>query len=221
MDHHINRHFDEMLEELKEQILKMGNGVLEMVEKCTVALKNYDTNLAQKIIKADGEIDALEIAIDERCTHLLACYQPAAGDLRFITRGLKIVTDLERIGDLAVNFAERIMEIKKNGPVDLDIQKMASTVFNMLKKSFDAFLSGDVKKAQEVLEGDDIVDEMTEKYVTEILRDASKNPSKINALFSIASIVRYLERVADHATNIAETTVYMIKGRDIRHGLSH
>lgn len=218
MNQHIDHHFDEVLTSLKQQILLMGSKVEAMLADAIRALKMKDDLLAQEVVEADRAINALEVAIDEQCIHLLARYQPAAGDLRFITRGLKIVTDLERIGDLAVNTAQRVSDILANGEPPLDLTEMARAVQKMLKESLDAFVEKDVSKAEMVLASDDMVDDMTEKFVDELLDRASHEPQNIRALFSTTSIVRYLERIADHATNIAELAIYMIKGRDVRHG---
>ncbi len=170
------------------------------------------------MIDADHSINALEVSIDEQCIQLLARYQPAASDLRFITRGLKIVTDLERIGDLAVNTAQRVTDILSHGEAPIDLTKMATLVQKMLKESLDAFVERDAAKAEDVLKSDDEVDDLTEKYVTELLDRSIKEPQNIRVFFAASSIVRYLERVADHSTNIAELAIFMVKGRDVRHG---
>jgi phosphate transport system protein len=221
MDHHIDRHFDEALAALKQQILMMSSRVEAMIADCITALQNRDADLAAKIIEADHSVNAFEMSIDEHCIHLLARYQPAAGDLRFITRGLKIATDLERVGDLAVNSAQRIIDIVKEGSPGVDLLNMASIVQAMLSESLEAFVNSDADKAEGVFVKDDAVDEMTETIVTELIERASKEPQNIKKLFPATSIVRYFERVADHATNIAELAIYMVKGRDIRHGMPH
>jgi phosphate transport system protein len=218
MEHHIDRHFDEALSELSQQIKIMGNKVLEIFNDCLVALQTKNVNLATKVIDADRAIDAMEMSIDEQCLQLLARYQPAATDLRYITRGLKIVTDLERVGDLAVNCAERTIDIVNGGVEVLDISEMASIVQEMLKTSLDAFANANVTKADAVFKKEDTVDDMTEKYVLKLIENSPKNPIGIKHAFSMASIVRYLERVADHSTNIAELVIFMVKGRDVRHG---
>ena len=218
MNQHIDRYFDEALTSLKQQILLMGSKVEAMLADSIRALKVKDTGLAEDVVEADRAIIALEVSIDEQCIHLLARYQPAAGDLRFITRGLKIVTDLERIGDLAVNISQRVHDILNNGEAPLDLTDMAGAVQKMLKESLDAFVERDAVKAEAVLKSDDEVDDLTEKYVTELLERAVKEPQSVRTLFPATSIVRYLERIADHSTNIAELAIYMVKGRDVRHG---
>lgn len=218
MEHHIDRHFDEALSGLSQQIKIMGDKVMEVFDDCIVAFKTKNANLAIKVIDADRAIDAMEMSIDEQCLQLLARYQPAATDLRYITRGLKIVTDLERVGDLAVNCAERTIDIINDSTEMLDISEMAAVVQEMLKTSLDAFASANVSKAESVFKKEDTVDDMTEKYVLKLIESSSKNQGGIRNAFSMASIVRYLERVADHSTNIAELVIFMVKGRDIRHG---
>lgn len=221
MNHHIDHFFDEALSSLKQQILLMGSKVEGMVSDCMIALKNGDAGLASKVIEADHSINALEVSIDEQCIQLLVRYQPAASDLRFITRGLKIVTDLERIGDLAVNIAERVLEIVKLGSSPIDLSKMSTEVQKMLNGSLDAFVNGDVDKAENVLTMDDVVDDMTADYVAELLDRSEKDPKLIKLFFSATSIIRYLERISDHSTNIAELTIFLVKGRDVRHGKPH
>jgi phosphate transport system protein len=221
MNSHIDRYFDEALTSLKQQILLMGSKVEAMLADCMKALKSKDTKLAGNIIEADHSINALEVSIDEHCIHLLARYQPAASDLRFITRGLKIVTDLERIGDLAVNSAQRVIDIIEHGDPPLDLTRLSSLVQKMLKESLDSFVEMDVKKAESVLQSDDAVDELTRQYVTELIEMAVKEPADIKLVFPMSSLVRYLERISDHSTNIAELTIYMKKGRDVRHGKPH
>lgn len=221
MNHHIDRHFDEALSELKHQITLMGSKVEGMVADCMKALESGDRVLAGQIIERDHSVNALEVSIDEQCIELLARYQPAAGDLRFITRGLKIVTDLERVGDLAVNSASRVLDILKAGSSPVDLKQMSAIVQMMLKDSIDAFVNLDVARAEGVLKNDDIVDDLTEHYVVELLNRSSKEPEKIKLFFPAASIVRYLERISDHSTNIAELAIFMAKGRDVRHSKPH
>jgi phosphate transport system protein len=221
MDHHIDRHYDEALTSLKQQILLMGSKVEIMVADCVIALNRKDKALAERIMESDRAVNALEIAIDEQCIELLARYQPVGSDLRFITRGLKIVTDLERIGDLAVNFAQRTKELVEKGATPVDITRMASIVQRMLKDSFSAFVEGNATKAEGVFKYDDEVDDMTRKFVTDLIERVGKEPGLVKTAFPMTSIIRYLERIADHATNVAELAIFMIRGRDVRHGGHH
>lgn len=217
MAHHIDHYYDEALSSLKQQILLMGTHVERMLADCMLALKTRDRALSAQVVEADRVVDALEVAIDEQCIELLARYQPAAGDLRFITRGLKIVTDLERIADLAVNVAERVIDIIEHGVPPLDLSEMTEKVQEMVKESLAAFIGGDVAKAEQVLAMDDAVDDLTTTYVEELLERSTKEPEKIQVFFPASSIVRYLERISDHATNIAELVIFMVKGKDVRH----
>ena len=217
MDQHIDHHFDNALESLKRQILLMGRTVEGMLEDCMKALKEQNDRMAKQIIERDYAVNALEVAIDEQCIELLARHQPAASDLRLITRGLKIVTDLERVGDLTVNTASRVIDIVKAASAPIDLDEMSKVVQQMLKDSIDAFIEMNVSKAEGVLINDDLVDDLTEKYIEQMLDSATKKPERIKVIFPMTSIVRYLERIADHATNIAELTIFTVKGRDVRH----
>jgi phosphate transport system protein len=158
------------------------------------------------------------MAIDEQCLEILARYQPAGRDLRFVSRGLKIATDLERIGDLSLNTAHRVKEILAEGEAPIDLTEMADIVQAMLRDALDAFVNADVAKAGNVLEEDDKVDAMTERFCTELVDRSMKKPQNLRRYFPATSIVRYLERIADHATNIAEIAIFVAKGRDVRHG---
>ncbi len=218
MDRHTDRHYDEALDALKRQIVLMGSKVENMVTDSMRALASGNTRLAGQVVERDKAVNALEVAIDEHCIELLVRYQPAARDLRFITRGLKIVTDLERVGDLAVNIAERVMEITNSGGVPADLSDMARVVQEMLVDSIDAFVNWDDAKAEAVLRKDDVVDDFTKRYVNDFIHRLAREPENIGRIFPAASIVRYLERVADHSTNIAELAIFMVEGRDVRHG---
>ena len=218
---HIDHYFDDALIALKQQIKLMGAKVEQMVSESVQALKEQDVALAQRVVDSDRSIDAMEMSVDEQCIELLARYQPAATDLRFITRGFKIVTDLERIGDLAVNCAERIKDIiKENSASVLDISKMTQAVQEMLKASIESFIESDASKAESVISRDDEVDAYTKKYVLELIDSSTKETGGFKRLFPLTSFVRYLERIADHSTNIAELTIFMARGRDVRHGKS-
>lgn len=218
MEHHIDHYFDEALTSLKQQISLMSKKVDEMLNDCKTALVKKDMKLAEALEERDQVVNALEVAIDEQCIELLARYQPAASDLRFITRGLKIVTDLERVGDLTVNIASRTVEILKEGEPPIDLSHMFELVITMFKSSVEAFINKDESKAKDVLVKDDLVDDSTTKHVKEMIQKAKQDPSKIGIYFPFSSIVRYLERISDHSTNIAELAIFTAKGRDVRHG---
>jgi phosphate transport system protein len=217
MEHHIDHHFDEALAALKQQIVIMCSKVQLMLADAVSALGSGDTRLAGQIGECDHAINALEVAIDEQCLELLVRYQPAARDLRFITRGLKIVTDLERVGDLAVNIAHRSIEITEAGGPPIDLTEMATVVQGMLRNSIEAFVNGDDVKALAVLRQDDLVDGLTRRFVNGFIEQAMQEPKSIGRIFPASSVVRYLERIADHSTNIAELAIFMAKGRDVRH----
>ncbi len=218
MEQHLDHHFDDALGALKQQILLMGSKVESMLRDCVHALSGGDMKLAEGIRARDIEIDEHEMSVDEQSLELLARFQPAGRDLRLISRGLKIATDLERIGDLSVNIANRVIEIRKEGEPPIDLKEMSEIVQGMLRDALDAFVHSDVVKADAVLKKDDIVDRMTERMVTELVDRSMKKPYNLKRYFPATSIVRHLERVADHATNIAELAIFVDKGRDVRHG---
>lgn len=218
MEGHVDRYFDEALNNLKGQITIMGDKVVSMVDDCISAFNNGDVNLASKVIDSDQIINNLEIAIDKQCTELLVRYQPAASDLRYITRGLKIATDLERIGDLAVNISKRVEVSSFKNSTTIDITEMTQVVKKMLTESLQAFLEMDLDKANSVLTMDDCVDELTEKHVKDLLDRVAREHEKTNKIFPMTSVVRHMERIADHSTNIAELAIFTIQGKDVRHG---
>jgi phosphate transport system protein len=170
-------------------------------------------------IARDSEVNHMDVASDEICIRLLALHQPAASDLRFITTGLKITTDLERIGDNAVNICERAVELNQEPQIKpyIDIPRMASIAQSMVKDSLDAFMREDTTLAEEVIERDDEVDGLNYQIYRELLSYMAEDPSTITRATRILFVSKYLERIADHATNIAEMVVYMVKGRTIRH----
>jgi len=217
LDHHIDRHFDDALTALKQQVVLMSSKVESMVADCFAALAARSEVLARQVLAREPAVNALEVSIDELCIELLVRFQPAASDLRFITRGLKIVTDLERVGDLACNAADRVVEIIREGEPPLDLLPMAEIVQRMLKDSIDAFVEGDTAKAESVLQQDDVVDDLTRKHVEQLIDRAAVEPQNVRRIFPATSIVRYLERMADHSTNIAELAIFMVKGHDVRH----
>jgi len=217
MDRHIDHYFDEALLALRQQIVLMCSKGQSMVADAVAALRSQDPGLADQVIERDAAMDALEISIDEQSLELLVRYQPAASDLRFITRCLKIVTDLERVGDLAGNIAKRSMEMAEAGGPPIDLTEMAGVVQGMLKDSIDAFVTGDAEKAEAVLLRDDIVDDLTQRYVNDLIDRSMREPQDIGRIFPASSVARYLERVADHSTNIAEQVIFMVKATDVRH----
>lgn len=219
MDTHTIRQYEEELRQIKEKVLRLGGLVEEGIANSIKALVNRDSNLARTIIENDHIINGLEVEIDELCLKVLALRQPAASDLRLITTAIKIITDLERIGDMAVNLSERVLELNEEPPLKpyIDIPRMAEAAQRMLKESLDAFVNGDTELATRVLTEDDFVDDLNRQIFRELLTFMIEEPNTISRAMKILFISKYLERIADHATNIAEIVVFMVKGKVIRH----
>jgi phosphate transport system protein len=207
------------LERLKKRILSLGAMVEEHVDMATKCVERKDVALAEKVIKADLKVDEQEVEIEEECLKLLALHQPVAVDLRFITAVIKINNDLERIGDEAVNIAERVIFISTRPPVPVsfDYKAMSEKTRLMLKNSLDALVNLDGDLAQEVCLKDDEVDQINSEIYEHVNQAILENPDKGGYLINLFSIARYLERIADHATNIAEEVIYLIEGVIQRH----
>ena len=219
---HISASFDQDLDKLRTMILAMGGKVENMIVGSVTSLSERDSDLASRIIAMDHEVNGFEVAIDEKCLELLALRQPAARDLRFITLALKIVTDLERIGDQCANMAKRVLEINEEPPIKpyIDIPRMAQWTEIMLKEALDAFVRGDVDLAVKVCKDDQYVDELNIQIQRVLLSFMIEDPSTITRAINLNYISKYLERIADHATNIAEMVIFMVKGKDIRHTIA-
>lgn len=204
---------------LKKRILSLGAMVENNVDRVIDALKNKDSVLAQGIISSDKKIDEYEVEIEEECLKLLALHQPVAVDLRFITTIIKINSDLERIGDEAVNIAERVLYIASHGVISFDVnfREMTEKTRFMLKNSLDALVNLDVDLAGKVIFMDDEVDDLNRDIFHKVTAAISKNPDHAAYLISFFSISRYLERIADHATNIAQDVIYLVEGVIKRH----
>jgi len=218
----MQRHFDQELLDLKEKILRMGSLVEEQVQGALRALTERDSDLARKIIANDRQVNTLDVEVDEDCLRLLALQQPAARDLRFITTAMKISTELERISDLAENICERAIELNEEPQLKpyIDIPRMANWSLRMVKEALDAFVNHDATLARKVCTDDDFVDDLTHQLFRELLSFMLENPQTITRAIRITFIAKYLERIADHATNVAELVVYMVEGKIIRHTLS-
>jgi len=216
----MTKHFDRELEKLKKKILSLGALVEERVYLAIKAIESRDPDLAERIIRADHEIDETEVEVEEDCLKILALYQPVAIDLRFIVSVIKINNDLERIGDEAVNIAERINSIAKysNFSFHFDYTDMAEIAAAMLKQSLDALVNLDIDTAFRVLTLDDEVDDIQSKAYSQIKGAMREHPEEMTYLLNLYLISRHLERIADHATNIAEEIIYLIEGEIIRHG---
>lgn len=197
----------------------MGLLVLEAIKDSTDALFERDSQKAQNVIKRDQEVNLQEIEIDEMGHELIALYQPAASDLRLITMVLKINNDLERMGDQAVNIAEKAMILNQEPPVKpfQDLPKVVETVLKMVRDSLDAFMEEDAAKAKTILEADDIIDRSNDQIYEEVQSIMEKNPGNTRAGVSLIMVSHNLERVGDLATNIAEDVIYVNRGVDVRH----
>jgi phosphate transport system protein len=211
--------FDEELSALKEKVLELGGMVETAIRDSVRSLIERNIDLAKEVIKRDHLINVLEVRIDEECIRLIALRQPMARDLRFITTAMKITTDLERMGDLAVNIAERALELNEEPQLKpfVNIPKMAEISEGMVRDSLDAFVKGCSELPYEVIKRDDEVDDLTVKNFEELLSFMIRDPKIIPLAVKRTYIAKYLERIADHATNIAEMVIYMCKGKIIRH----
>jgi len=215
----MSRHLQKDIEALKEQIIEMGEFVEDRVYQATMSIINRDKAQAQAVINGDAEIDSIEVSIEEECMKLLALYQPVAVDLRFIIAVMKINNDLERVGDLAVNIAERSAFLATQDLIEFpfDLRAMAEKAEAMLSRSIDALINLDVKEAHRIRSEDDQVDAYNREMYARIKEDLLNQPGNINALLHAVSIGRHLERIADHATNIAEEVIYLVDARIVRH----
>ena len=215
----MKRHFDEELKKFKEKIFKMGLLVEKALEEATAALFQRDSERAQGVLKGDQEINLYEIEIDELGHELIALYQPAAADLRLITMVLKITNDLERMGDQAVNIAEKALVENQEPPLKpyQDLPKMAEEARRMVRDALDAFMEADLDKAKAILERDDKVDAFNDKIYDEIQKILAEKPQHIRTGVSVIMIAHNLERIADLATNIAEDVIFLKRGIDVRH----
>jgi phosphate transport system protein len=211
--------FDDELSALKEMVLKLGSMVETAIHNSVQSLVERDSDLAKEVIKKDYQINALEVKIDEECIRLIALRQPKARDLRFIITAMKITTDLERIGDLAVNIAERALELNEEPILKpyIDIPRMAEISEGMVRDSLDSFVEGCTKLPNEVIKKEDEVDKLNVQVFNELLFYMIQDPSTVSRATRITYISKYLERIADHATNIAEMVFYLCKGKIIRH----
>ena len=216
------RHFHEELEALKQTLLAMGGLVEDQIRRVMRALLERDDAIAEEVIERDRQVNAYDVEIDEQCVSLLALHQPAAGDLRFITTAMKIVTDLERIGDQAVNIAQRVLELNREPQLKpyIDLPRMAERAQRMVKESLDAFVARDTALARQVCGEDAEVDALKEQIFRELLTFMMEDPRTIPRAIRVILISRFLERVADHATNIAEMVVYLVEGKMVRHTLA-
>ena len=215
----VSRHFQEELEQLKTRLLEMGGLAEEQVRLAVKALVDRDRDLVERVLHGDEPLNALHIEIDGRCFTLLALYQPMAIDLRAIVAAVKINTDLERVGDLAINIAEAVVRYMRHAPVKelIDIPRMASIAQTMLRDALDAYVRRDTALAQAVLDADDGLDALKTQVFRELLTYMLQDPTTIEPALDLILVSRHLERIGDHATNIAEDVIFMVLAKDVRH----
>lgn len=213
--------FDEELQQLKEKILKMGSMVENAIKNSIHALVERDNALAAMVIDNDRIVNTLDVEIDEESIRLIAIRQPKASDLRFITMAMKITTDLERMGDMAVNIAERALELNEEPILKpyIDIPKMRAIAQGMTRDALDAFVRRDKQLATDVIMRDDEVDDLKHDVLQELAFFMVQDPTTVTRAMKISFVAQYLERIADHATNIAEMVIYLVEGKIIRHTL--
>jgi phosphate transport system protein len=217
--HFERHHFEEEMQALKNRLLNMGALVEERVHDATNALIERRLDTAERIIASDQDVNDLQIEIDERCLRLLALQQPMASDLRLITAAMKINADLERIGDQAVNIAEQAARILAHPPLKpiIDLPRMAEISERMTRESLDAFVRKDAKLARSILARDDEVDQLKDQVFRVLLTYMMADPGTIERALGLILISRHLERIADHATNIAEDVIFVVEAKDVRH----
>ena len=213
------RHFVEELEQLKTKLLEMSSLVEAAIQRSISAVIHKDRGAADEVFRNEARINAIEIEVDEFCVNLLALQQPMAADLRLIVAALKINTDLERMGDLAVNIAQRARSLMEEPVIKpmIDIPHIAGLVQSMVRKALDAFVTRDPELARSVLASDDAVDNMRTACYHELVSFMEKDPQNIKAALDLLAVTRNLERIADHSTNIAEDVLFLVKGVDVRH----
>jgi phosphate transport system protein len=215
----VSRHFQDELEQLKTRLLEMGGIAEEQVRTAVKGLTDRDHALIDRVLAGDDPLNSLHIEIDNRCFTLLALYQPMAADLRTIVAAVKINTDLERVGDLAVNIAEAARRYASHAPVKklIDIPRMATIAQTMLRDALDAFVRRDIELAQHVLNEDDRLDSLKTQIFRELLTYMLQDPHTIEPALDLILISRHLERIGDHATNVAEDVIFIVSARDVRH----
>src|SRR3989475_8091591 len=217
---HTSKHYEQQLRLLKDKLLLMSHQAEQMISDAMRALTERRPSLADEAISRDDTLDKLEIEIDNLCYQILALEQPVARDLRFIATALKIVKDIERIGDIGVNIAERGIELIQEPELKrlVDLPIMAEAAQRILKESLDAFVNSDPELAERVILNDNVVDDLYEQIFRELLTYMLEDPRSISRAIKLIFIAKALERVGDHSANIAEMVVFLVKGQDIRHG---
>jgi phosphate transport system protein len=216
---HTDKTYDVELDDLRHKLIQLGGKVEQEIAHSVRALTERDSDLANQVLAADREVNRLEISVDETCRRLLALRQPAASDLRLITTALKIVVDLERMGDLAVNIAEKALDLNQSPPLPPvhDLTKLAQLCQSQLRAALDAFVDGDADKAEVVIKDDLLLDALYHKLFNDLLGLMMEDPRNIRRANNLLFVAKHLERLGDHATNVAEMVVYMVRGTDVRH----
>jgi phosphate transport system protein len=216
---HTDKAYEAELKSLREQLLEMGGLVEAAIAQSVRSVIERDAALAEQVKVHDRVVNRMEVAIDQACRRVLALRQPAASDLRFITTALKIVTDLERMGDLAVNIAERGVDLAQAPALSPqhDLARLAELSETQLKKALDAFVTGNADQAEEVMAGDDHLDALYLKIFNGLLTLMMEDPRSIRRATSLMFVAKHLERFGDHATNLAEMVIFMVRGTDVRH----
>jgi len=219
MPAHTDKAFEQDLRLLRDRLLAMSARVEAMIPESVASLTERDSTLAKHVVNADLEVDRLEIEVDELCRRILALRQPAASDLRLITTTLKIVTDLERIGDLTVNIAERALDLNEAPAIGIAIElsQLAQLAQKQVKLALDAFVRSDAEGAQALLAGDARLDALFVKVLNDLMELMMQEPPVVRRATSLVFVAKHLERIGDHAMNVAEMVVYMVRGTDIRH----
>lgn len=219
MKPHTDRQYETELQHVRDLLAAMGGRVERMLSDALQALQAHDRDLARVVIAADHEVNDLEVAVDEACLRCLALRQPAASDLRFLAAALKVVTDIERMGDLAVNVAERVIELCGSPPLKpyIDLPRMGRLGSEMLSEALDAFARGEADLARRVMARDNVVDAYYVQVLRELLTYMIEDPRNIQRAVGLLNIAKALERLGDHATNVAEQAVFLVEGHDVRH----
>ena len=219
---HTSQHYEQQLRELKDQLLVMSEKAERAIQDSMQSLVVRSPSLAAEVIVRDDDIDRMEVEIDDMCLKTLALEQPVASDLRFLATALKIVRDLERIGDIGVNIAERVQELLTEPELKalVDLPIMARSAQQMLRMSLEAFINGDAALAEQVIRDDVQIDQRYEQILRELLTYMLEDPRTISRCLRLIFVAKGLERVGDHSANIAEMVVFLVRGKDIRHGTS-
>jgi phosphate transport system protein len=217
---HTSKSFEQQLRTLKDRLLLMGHHAEKMIADAMHALVERRPSLAEEVIKSDDTLDQLELEIDNLCYEILALEHPVARDLRFVATALKIVRDIERIGDIAVNIAERSRELIQEPVLKrlIDFPIMADAAQQILKDSLDAFVNSDAELAEKVIRDDRLIDDLNERMFRELLTYMMEDTRYISRAMKLIFIAKHLERVGDHSANIAEMVIFLVRGQDIRHG---